>query len=125
MARALESVDDVRSTNGLPFVVLSIGHGVPKDVLKENLEGTTCFRINASIDALHTTSTGNTNQRRLGDALNAVAKDLAVTLDTFAAKTLATFSASGCFVMGLGLEGVSHSAGGRGSEAEMVVRKRA
>jgi hypothetical protein len=66
--------------------------------------------------------------------LNAIAKDLAVTLDTFAAETLGkksgklkvimvemssqvyltTFSAPGCFMMGR--EGVSHSAGGTGED---------
>lgn len=83
MARALQSVDNVQRTNGLPgkyvptdkriryrpspFIMISIGHGVSENVLKENLEGTTCFLVNAPIDALHATTTGNTAQRRFGD----------------------------------------------------------
>jgi hypothetical protein len=40
--------------------MISIGHGVSENVLKEKLEGTTCFLVNALIDALYATTTGDT-----------------------------------------------------------------
>jgi len=40
--------------------MISIGHGVSKNVLEEKLEGTTCFLINGLIDALHAATSGDT-----------------------------------------------------------------
>jgi hypothetical protein len=40
--------------------MISVGHGVSENVLKEKIEGTMCFLVNAFIDALYATTTGNT-----------------------------------------------------------------
>lgn len=57
-----------------------VGHSVTNDVLKENLEDRTGLLVNEAGDALHTTTTRQTANRRLRDALDVVAQDFAVAL---------------------------------------------
>ena len=86
--------------------MLSVGDSVTDDVLQEDLEHTTSFLIDQTRDTLDTTTTGETadslhgvyehcthsslenSTYRLGDTLDVVAKDLAVTLSTTLSETL-------------------------------------
>jgi hypothetical protein len=58
------------------------------DVLKEDLENTTSLFVDETRDTLDTATTSETANSRLGDALDVVTKDLAVTLSAALSETL-------------------------------------
>ena len=80
-ALALEGVDDVEGGDDRSLGVLGVGHGVTDDVLEENLEDTAGFFVDEAADVLDATTASDTADRGLGDALDVIAKDLAVALD--------------------------------------------
>jgi len=92
-ALALEGVDDVEGSDGLTLSVLSVGDGVTNDRLKEGLENTTGLLVDHGRDTLDTTTTSETTDSRLGDTLNVVTQNLAVTLGTAFAEALSTLAA--------------------------------
>jgi hypothetical protein len=57
-------------------------------ILKEDLENTTGFLVDETRDTLHTTTTCETTNGRLGDTLNVITKNLAVTLGTTLSEAL-------------------------------------
>jgi hypothetical protein len=77
-ALALERVDEVHGGDGLAAGVFGVGDGVADDVLEEDLEHATGLLVDAPGDALDATPAGQPPDRRLGDALDVVTKDLAV-----------------------------------------------
>ena len=93
-ALALEGVDDVHGRDGLAAGVLGVGDRVTDDVLKEDLEDTAGLLVDEAADALDTTTARKTADGRLGNALDVVTQDLAVTLGAALAESLASFSAS-------------------------------
>ena len=93
-ALTLESVDDVHGGDGLSLGVLAVRDGVTDDVLKEHLEDTSGLLVDEARDALHTTTTGQTTDRGLRDALDVVAKHLAMTLGASLSESLASLSAA-------------------------------
>jgi hypothetical protein len=74
--------------------MLRVGHTVTNDILKKDLEHSTGFFVDQSTDTLHTTTTGQTTNGRLGNSLDIVAKNLSVTLGTALAESLSSFSTS-------------------------------
>ena len=95
LALALEGVDDVHGGDGLAAGVLGVGDGITDDVLEEDLEDTAGLLVDEAGDALDTATTGETADGGLGDALDVVAKDLAMTLGATLSESLASFSTSG------------------------------
>ena len=94
LALALERVDDVHGRHGLAAGMLGVGDRVTDDVLEEDLEHTAGLLVDEARDTLDTATTGETADGGLGDALDVVAKDLAVTLGASLSKSLASFSTS-------------------------------
>ncbi|KAG6509885.1 hypothetical protein ZIOFF_027892 [Zingiber officinale] len=92
---ALEGVDHVHGSDRLAASVLSVGHGVSDDILEEDLEYATGLLVDQAADALDAAAAGEAAYRRLGDALNVVAEDLAVALSAALAKPLASLAAAG------------------------------
>ena len=92
-ALALESVDNVKRSDSLALGVLSVGDGVTDDTLEEGLEDTTGLLVDHSGDTLDTTTTCETTDSGLGNSLNIVTQNLAVTLGTTFAETLSTLAA--------------------------------
>ena len=90
----LEGVDDVHGGDGLPARVLGVGDGVTDDVLEEHLEDTAGLLVDEARDALDTATASQTADGGLGDALDVVAKDLAVTLSAALAETFAALATS-------------------------------
>lgn len=88
----LESVDDVQGSDGLSLGVLSVGDGITDDTLEEGLQDTTSLLVDHGRDTLDTTTASKTTDSRLGDTLDVVTQNLAVTLGTTLSKTLATFA---------------------------------
>jgi len=93
-ALALESVDDIKRSDGLALGVLSVGDGITDDTLEEGLENTAGLLVDHGRNTLDTTTTCETTNGGLGNTLDVVTQDLAVTLGTTLSETLATLSAS-------------------------------
>jgi hypothetical protein len=74
--------------------VLGVGHGVADDVLEEHLEDTAGLLVDEAGDALDTTTAREAADGGLGDALDVVAKDLAVALGAALAQSLTSLAAS-------------------------------
>jgi hypothetical protein len=91
-ALALEGVDNVERGDGLALGVLSVGDGIANDTLEEGLENTAGLLVDHGRDTLDTTTTSETADSGLGDTLDVVTQDLAVTLGTTLSETLATLS---------------------------------
>ncbi|KAL7542634.1 hypothetical protein ACHAWF_011091, partial [Thalassiosira exigua] len=94
LALPLEGVDDVHGRDGLAAGVLGVGHGVADDVLEEDLEDAAGLLVDEPGDALDAAATGEAADGGLGDALDVVAKDLAVALGASLSESLASLSAS-------------------------------
>ena len=82
LALALEGVDHVHGGDGLAASVLGVGDRITDDVLEEDLEDTAGLLVDEARDALHTATASQTADGGLGDALDVVAKDLAVAGDS-------------------------------------------
>jgi hypothetical protein len=87
---ALQSVDDIQSSHSLPLRVLSVGDRVTNDILKENLEDTSCLLVDETRDTLYTTTTRETTDSGLGDTLNVITKNFTVALSSALSETLRT-----------------------------------
>ena len=94
LSLTLEGVDDVHGSDSLTASVLGVGDRVTDDVLEEDLEHTTGLLVDETGDTLDTATTGETTDSGLGDALDVITKDLAMTLGASLSKSLASFSAS-------------------------------
>ena len=96
-ALSLQCVHDIKSSHGLATSVLSVGHSVTDDVLKEDLQNTSGLLVDEAGDALHATSARQSADGRLGDALDVVSQDLSVSLGPALAQSLSSFSSAGHF----------------------------
>ena len=94
LALALEGVDDVHGRDGLAAGVLGVGDRIADHVLEEHLEDTAGLLVDEAGDALDTTAAREAADGGLGDALDVVAKDLAVALGAALSESLASLSAS-------------------------------
>ena len=91
---ALEGIDNIEGGDSLALGVLGVGDGVTDDVLEEDLEDGASLLVDETRDALDTTTTGETTDGRLGDALDVVAKDLAMALGASLSEPLSSFTAA-------------------------------
>lgn len=91
---AFQSVDDVHGGDGLALGVLGVSDSVTDDVFQEDLQNSAGLLVDQTGDTLDTTSASKTADGRLGDALDVVAKNFAVTLGASLAESLASFAAS-------------------------------
>lgn len=91
-ALPLERVHHVHSRHGLATSVLSVGHSVSDNVLKEDLEHPSGFFVDQTADTLHASSSGQTPDGRLGDALDVITEDLAMTLGSTLSQALASLA---------------------------------
>lgn len=71
-ALALESVDDVHGSDGLPPSVLGVGDGVSDYVLEEYLEHSPRLLVDQTTYPLHSASPRQPPDRRLRDPLDVV-----------------------------------------------------
>ena len=90
----LEGIDDIHSGDSLPLGVFGIGDGITDDVLKEDLEDTTGLLVDESRDTLDSSTSRQTTDGGLGDALDVITKYLAVTLGASLAESFASFTTS-------------------------------
>lgn len=93
-ALALEGVHDVERGDSLALGMLGVGDGITDHVLEEDLEDAAGLLVNEARDALDATTASQTADRWLGDALNVIPKDLAVTLGAALSESFTSFSTS-------------------------------
>jgi hypothetical protein len=93
-ALALERVYDIHSGDSLPASVLSVGHCITDDILKEDLKDTTGLFVDKTRDTLDTSTASETADCRLGDTLDVIAKYLAVALSSALSESFSSFSAA-------------------------------
>ena len=91
----LEGIDNIHGGDGLPLGVFSVGDGITDDVFQENLEDTSGFFVDQARDTLDTTTTSQTADGGLGDTLDVITQDFAMTLGASLSESLASFSSSG------------------------------
>ena len=77
---SLEGVDDVKRDDGFAAGMLSICDRVANDGFEEHLEDIAGFLVDETGDALDAATACESTNRRLGDALDVVTKDLAMAL---------------------------------------------
>ena len=94
LALAFQGVDDVKSGDGLSLGVFGVGDGVTDDVLEEDLEDTAGLLVDQAGDALDATTSGQSANRGLGDTLDVVTKNLAVTLSASLSESFSSFTTS-------------------------------
>jgi hypothetical protein len=93
-ALSLQRVDDVHGSDGLALGVFAVRDGVTNHVLKEELEHAPDLLVDETGDSLHSTTSGQPPDGRLGDALDVVTQDLSVALGAALSETFAAFSTS-------------------------------
>ena len=91
---ALERVDNIHGRDRLSASVLGVGDGVTDDVLEEHLENSAGLLVDQTGDALDTTSASQSANRGLGNSLDIIAKNLAMTLGASLSESLSSFSTS-------------------------------
>ncbi|KAG7218947.1 hypothetical protein INR49_019394 [Caranx melampygus] len=91
---AKRGVDDVHGGDGLPLGVLGVGDGVADDVLQEDLEHPAGLLVDESGDTFDSAAASQTADGGLGDALDVVAEDFAVTLGASFSESFAAFASS-------------------------------
>ena len=88
-ALTLQSIDHIHGGHGLSLGVFGVGDGITDHVLQENLQHTTSLLVDEAGDSLHTTTASQTTDRRLGNALDVITKDFAMTLSISLTESLA------------------------------------
>jgi hypothetical protein len=78
--------------------VFSVGDGVTNHVLKEHLQYTTGLLVDETGDSLDTTTTGKTTDGRLGDSLDVVTQNFAMTFGASLAESFSSFAATSHFL---------------------------
>ena len=93
-ALSLQSIDDVHGGDGLSLGVLGVGDGISDHVLQEDLEDTAGLFVDQAADTLDSTTSGETSDGWLGDALDVITQDFSVTLGATLAQTFTSFTTS-------------------------------
>ena len=93
-ALSLQSVDDVHGGDGLPLGVFGVGDGITDDVFQEDLEDTTGLFVDQARDTLDTTTASQTADGGLGDTLDVITQDFAMTLSATLSESFSSFSTS-------------------------------
>jgi hypothetical protein len=94
LSLTLESIHNIHGHNSLAASVFCVGDRVTDDILEEYLEDSTSLLVNEARDTLHTTTTSETADSWLGDSLNVIAENLAVTLGSSLSESFTSFSAA-------------------------------
>ena len=90
----LESIDHIHGGDGLPLGVLGVGDGITDDILEEHLQDTTGLFVDQTADSLDTTSASKTADGGLGDTLDVITQDFAMTLSATLSESFSSFSTS-------------------------------
>ncbi len=72
MTLPLEGIHHIHGSDCLPPGVFRVGHTIPNDILKKNLEHTASLLVDQARDALYTPAASKAANGRLRDALDVV-----------------------------------------------------
>ena len=93
-ALAFQSVHHVHGGDGLALGVLGVGDSITDHVLKENLEDSAGLFVDQTRDTLHSSAASETADGGLGDSLDVVPQNFAVTLGASFSQTFSSFTAT-------------------------------
>src|SRR6218665_2398139 len=93
-ALTLQRVDDVHGRHGLALGVLRVGDGISDDVLEEDLEHTASLFVDETGDTLHTSTSCQTANGRLRNALDVVSQHLPVAFGASLSESFAALSSA-------------------------------
>ena len=93
-ALSFQSIDHIHGGDSLPLGVFGVGDSVTDDVLQEDLEDTTGLLVDQARDTLDSTTTSQSPDSGLSDALDVVTQHLTMTLGASLSKSLASFATS-------------------------------
>ena len=79
--------------------MLGVGDCVSDNILEECLEHSTGFFVNQTRNALDTTSSSQTADSGLGDSLNVIAKDFAMSFGTSFSESFSSLASSSHLVV--------------------------
>jgi len=88
LALSLECIDDIEGSDSLATCVLSVCDCITDNVLKEDLEDSAGLLIDEAADTLNTSSASQSANSRLGDSLDVVTQNLAVSLGAALSESL-------------------------------------
>ena len=91
---AFQGVDDIHGSHGLPLGMLGVCDGIPDHVFQENFEYSSCLLVDESRDTFDSTTASQTTDSGLGDTLDVITQDFAVTLSASLSKTFSSFATS-------------------------------
>jgi hypothetical protein len=91
----LQGIDDIHGGDSLPLGVFGVGDGVTDDILKEDLKDTTGLLVDQAGDTLDSSTTRQTANSGLGDSLDVITQDFAMTLSASLSKSFSSFAATG------------------------------
>ena len=91
---ALQGVHDVHRGDSLPARVLGVRHGITDHVLEEHLEHSARLLVDDGRDTLHSTTASQTADGGLSDALDVIAKHLAMALGSALSQSLSSLATS-------------------------------
>jgi hypothetical protein len=94
LSLALQGVDNVHCCDSLSAGMLGVSDRITDDILQEDLEDTSSLFVDQSGDTLYTTTTSETTDGGLGDTLDVITKDLAMTLGSSLSKSFSSFSSA-------------------------------
>jgi hypothetical protein len=93
----------IHCSHSLSASVFRVSDGITDDILKKDLENSTSLFVNETRNTLDTTTTSETTDSGLGDSLDIVTKDLAMTLGASLSESLSSFATARhvcvCFVL--------------------------
>ena len=89
---SLESVDDVHGGDGLALGVLRVSDGVADDVLEEDLQNTASLLVDETRDSLNSTTASETADSWLGNTLDIITQNFAMTFGATFSKALSSFT---------------------------------
>merc|ERR1719281_1031469 len=90
----LESIDYVHSCDGLSLSVFGVGDGITDNIFQEYLEDTSGFFVDQTRDTLDTSTSRQTTDGGLGDTLDVITQNFAMTLGASLSESFASFTTS-------------------------------
>ena len=89
---SLQGVDDIHCGDGLPLGVFAVGDSITDDILQEDLQHSPGLFVDQPRDTLDATSASQTSDSGLGDTLDVIPQNLAMTLGASLSQSLSSFT---------------------------------
>ena len=93
-ALSLKSIHHVHGGDGLPFGVLGVGDSIADHVLQENLQHAAGLLVDQTGDTLHSATASQAADGGLGNSLDVITENFAVTLCASFAEPFSSLSSS-------------------------------